>query len=411
MRRSSMESRSGSSALSPAVSQFRHRSGPTIVEACRRTRLRRGTLTGIARDAVRQRSARSRRRAGIRRRHAIVCGTVAIRLGQSERGTAAPVHDRRDAPAMSLPPPAARSPCGAAEPSPKKYFSSSASRNRRAAGSVTFRRFSLMSIVWCASHCCHAGFETFSNTRLPSSPGRGGKSRPSGFFSQPDALHGPCHLRCLAGNRTARSRLSPIAGGRIDPWIADRGSTIRRASRTPLHGFADAGAWKRPDETRGGYPRESSSIRRFTGTAREPDVRDCAGRNPAQWRRSRRWRQRRLSSPPISTRTGCTSSLKWVNPCATGASSVTAIGTRPRTATGRSAADVGTRDRTPESTTAHPRCRSEDGVPASKRPVAGRAAPGTRSRGVGWRDGAEARGAVAWVPSRRAAQSRPMGHR
>ena len=38
-------------------------------------------------------------------------------------------------------------PSGAVEPSPKKYFSNSPSRKRRASRSVTLSRFSLMSIV------------------------------------------------------------------------------------------------------------------------------------------------------------------------------------------------------------------------------------------------------------------------
>ena len=53
-------------------------------------------------------------------------------------------------------------------------------RGRRGAcGSSGERRFSLISMVWCASHVAHAGLPMWANTRLPSSPGQGTKSRPS----------------------------------------------------------------------------------------------------------------------------------------------------------------------------------------------------------------------------------------
>src|ERR1700682_5021649 len=42
-------------------------------------------------------------------------------------------------------------------------------------------------MVSCWSHCCHASFETFSQMRLPSAPGYGGKSRPSA--SRPSFTH------------------------------------------------------------------------------------------------------------------------------------------------------------------------------------------------------------------------------
>ena len=51
---------------------------------------------------------------------------------------------------------------GGAAPPPKKNFSISASRNLRALGSKGVRRYSLMSMVWWASHCCQACLETFS---------------------------------------------------------------------------------------------------------------------------------------------------------------------------------------------------------------------------------------------------------
>ena len=100
-------------------------------------------------------------------------------------------------------------------------------------GSVTFRRFSLMSIVWWASHCCHAGFETCSNTRLPRSPGRGGKSSPSA--SCLSFTHCTVLAMVIASlRRTAGARLSRIAG--------DGSIGID-------------------------HPRASCSIRRFTGAA------------------------------------------------------------------------------------------------------------------------------------------------
>src|SRR5947207_8519585 len=70
---------------------------------------------------------------------------------------------------------------------PKKSRSVCSMRYLRARGSARFRRFSLTSIVCCLSHCCHASLETFSQIRLPSSPGYGGKLRPSA--SRPSLTH------------------------------------------------------------------------------------------------------------------------------------------------------------------------------------------------------------------------------
>ena len=50
---------------------------------------------------------------------------------------------------------------------------------RGASGSSGDSRFSLISMVWCASHAAHAGLPMCANTRLPSAPGQGTKSRPS----------------------------------------------------------------------------------------------------------------------------------------------------------------------------------------------------------------------------------------
>ena len=43
-----------------------------------------------------------------------------------------------------------------------KNFSRCSSRNFFASGSNTFKRFSLISVVWCCNHSCHACLETFS---------------------------------------------------------------------------------------------------------------------------------------------------------------------------------------------------------------------------------------------------------
>jgi predicted metal-binding membrane protein len=49
---------------------------------------------------------------------------------------------------------------GAAEPSPKKYFSISVSRNLRSFASIGVSRYSLMSMVWCLSQPPQASCET-----------------------------------------------------------------------------------------------------------------------------------------------------------------------------------------------------------------------------------------------------------
>lgn len=51
---------------------------------------------------------------------------------------------------------------GFADPSPKKNFSISVSRNFRASGSMGVRRYSLINIVWCTSHFCQACLHTLS---------------------------------------------------------------------------------------------------------------------------------------------------------------------------------------------------------------------------------------------------------
>ena len=45
-----------------------------------------------------------------------------------------------------------------------------------------FKRFSLMSKVWCFSHSCHACLDTVSNTSCPLTPGNGANSSPSMSF-------------------------------------------------------------------------------------------------------------------------------------------------------------------------------------------------------------------------------------
>ena len=48
---------------------------------------------------------------------------------------------------------------GLSDPPPNKNFSISATRNARAFGSIGVSRFSLMSMVWCATHCAQASLE------------------------------------------------------------------------------------------------------------------------------------------------------------------------------------------------------------------------------------------------------------
>src|SRR3984957_21101503 len=51
---------------------------------------------------------------------------------------------------------------GFSDPLPNKNFSISATRNARALGSIGVSRFSLISMVWCATHCAHASLEMLS---------------------------------------------------------------------------------------------------------------------------------------------------------------------------------------------------------------------------------------------------------
>src|SRR3954462_13687970 len=78
-------------------------------------------------------------------------------------------------------------------------------RYLRARASARFRRFSLTSMVWLRSHCCHASFETFSQIRLPSSPGYGGNSRPSA--SRPSLTH--FTIRAIDGLYALQEHLRP----------------------------------------------------------------------------------------------------------------------------------------------------------------------------------------------------------
>jgi len=68
---------------------------------------------------------------------------------------------------------------GASEPSPKKYFSISVSKNFRSLASIGVNRFSLISMVWWPSQPCHASLQTPANIRCPNSPGYGARDRAS----------------------------------------------------------------------------------------------------------------------------------------------------------------------------------------------------------------------------------------
>src|SRR5439155_25658859 len=90
-------------------------------------------------------------------------------------------------------------------------------RYLRAFGSARLRRFSFTSIVCCLSHCAHASLETFSQMRLPRSPGYGGKLRPSA--SRPSLTHftirGISRLYALEKDlRTAAPVIQSLALGR-----------------------------------------------------------------------------------------------------------------------------------------------------------------------------------------------------
>ena len=75
------------------------------------------------------------------------------------------------APPASQPRPGSTNSAGLAEPDPKKNFSISLSRNLRALGSIGVRRYSLMSMIWCARQRSHASLDTFSKMRWPKGPG------------------------------------------------------------------------------------------------------------------------------------------------------------------------------------------------------------------------------------------------
>ena len=142
---------------------------------------------------------------------------------------------------------ASRSMCGSAlrrhvagglvAPSPKKYFSVCLSRYWRARVSAMLRRFSLISMVWCLSQPAQASFDTFCQIFLPSSPGSGGKSRPSASFVQLDAVdhagHGDslefCAVR-LSGRAAGAGAAGgvPCVGGAI---VAKRGRPGAHAPR------------------------------------------------------------------------------------------------------------------------------------------------------------------------------------
>src|SRR6266550_3948112 len=78
-------------------------------------------------------------------------------------------------------------PAATSAPLPKKCLSICSARYLRALTSARLRRFSFISIFWCSSHCPQASFDTLSNIFFPSSPGYGGKSRPSA--SRPSLTH------------------------------------------------------------------------------------------------------------------------------------------------------------------------------------------------------------------------------
>src|SRR3546814_13547756 len=68
----------------------------------------------------------------------------------------------------------------------------------RCFGSSGESRFSLISMVWCASHDAQPALPTLANTRLPSSPGQGTKSRPSAslFRSEARRVGKECVSKC-----------------------------------------------------------------------------------------------------------------------------------------------------------------------------------------------------------------------
>ena len=125
--------------------------------------------------------------------------------------------------------PARRNPTGFSAPSPNRNFSISASRIARCLGSSGERRFSLISMVWCASQRCQAGLPTCSNTRLPSSPGQGTKSRPSVSRLVDDR-----RTRCVACGLPGCGPSSSLRIGAGRPSVPSRRArTQRRSSLSP----------------------------------------------------------------------------------------------------------------------------------------------------------------------------------
>src|SRR5262249_15568318 len=76
---------------------------------------------------------------------------------------------------------------GRAARSRQKYFSSAVIQMRWPGSLIRSRRYSLTSIFECSIHIFQASLETFSNTFLPTSPLKGGLSRPSA--SRPSFTH------------------------------------------------------------------------------------------------------------------------------------------------------------------------------------------------------------------------------
>src|SRR5688572_484217 len=147
-------------------------------------------------------------------------------------------------------------PSGACDPAPKKYFSISPTRNWRAFGSKGTRRYSLISIVWWPSHCCHASFDTLSKMRWPSSPGYGGRARPSASrpsFTQftiraiLQLLEQSCHGR---GQSDGIQRREFVPAGFALPDFAARSVKI---DRPRLDGEVEMGE-SVPDRRKLAYP-------------------------------------------------------------------------------------------------------------------------------------------------------------
>ena len=73
-------------------------------------------------------------------------------------------------------------------------------------------RFSLISMVWCASHAAHAALPMWAKMRLPSSPGHGTKSRPSVSPFLVFAVDGAGHVQSSGPGALASSSLRIGAG-------------------------------------------------------------------------------------------------------------------------------------------------------------------------------------------------------